>query len=266
MAQIVWDEVGSRIYETGIDHVVLYVGTDSGVPWNGITTITEAPAGGEVSSEYSANERYLSLISTEQLGGTIEAFTSPDEFEQCDGTIEALSGISMGQQNRKTFCLAYRTALGNDTDLADAGYKLHIIYNAIAAPSQEAYETMNDSPAAITMSWDFTTTAVEVGVGFKATSIVTLDSTKIDPTVLGIVEDVLYGTSTEDPAVMSPAEIIALIIGARELVYDVDTSYYDLVDGGLGDVTLSDIDGEYNISSRTRLVPTSTPGFYTLES
>jgi len=197
MAKIVWDEVSKRLYETGVDQGVLYPRNSSGayplgVPWNGLTAVTESPSGAEATPVYADNTKYLNLMSTEDFGATIEAYTYPDEFAECDGSAEIEVGVMIGQQTRKTFGLSYRTAIGNDTDGVDHGYKLHLIYGASAAPSEKAYSTINDSPEAITFSWEVTTTPVAV-TGFKPTSSVVIDSTKADPTKLAALEAILYG-------------------------------------------------------------------------
>lgn len=198
MAALVWDKSGERTYETGVDHGVLYPynketkAYDNGVAWNGLTTVTESPSGAEASAQYADNIKYLNLISAEEFGATIEAFTYPDEFGQCDGTAELATGVQIGQQNRNTFGLAYRTVFGNDTEANDHGYKLHLIYGALAAPSEKAYATVNDSPEAIAFSWEVSTTPVNVN-GFKPTALLVIDSTKVDAGKLAALEKILYG-------------------------------------------------------------------------
>lgn len=204
MAKLVWDKVGERFYETGVDHCVLYPQDTSGkypkgVAWNGITAFTESPSGAEATPMYADNIKYLNLFSAEEFGGTIEAYTYPDEFAECDGSAEIATGVTIGQQNRKTFGLCYRTALGNDIAGQDHGYKLHFVYGAMASPSEKAYATVNDSPEAITFSWEITTTPVNVA-GFKPTASVTVDSTKVDADKLKALEEILYGKDgTGDP-------------------------------------------------------------------
>jgi hypothetical protein len=198
MSRIVWDKTGERFYETGVKNGVLYVKTTggaygAGVPWNGLTAVTESPSGAEANPLYADDTKYLNLISNEEFGGTIEAYTYPDEFKVCNGEAELAAGVVIGQQSRKEFGFCYRTTMGNDTDGNDYGYKLHIVYNALAAVSEKAYATINDSPEAITFSWEFTTTPVEVE-GFKPTACVTIDSTKVDKAQLAALEAVLYGT------------------------------------------------------------------------
>lgn len=218
MAKITWDNIGERFYETGVDHGVLYPvsaeGTyDTGVAWNGLTAVTEAPSGAEPNPQYADNIKYLNLISVEEFGGTIEAFTYPQEFEQCDGTASLTAGVTIGQQNRKTFGLSYRTKVGNDTNGMDHGYKLHLVYGALAAPSERAYATVNDSPEAMTFSWEFTTTAVEVP-DFKPTAILTVDSTTVAGGDLSALEAVLYGDDVGDgPRLPLPAEVASLVSG-----------------------------------------------------
>lgn len=223
MAKITWDKTGERLYETGVDHGVLYLlqnnGTyDKGVAWNGLTAVTESPSGAEPNPLYADNIKYLNLLSTEEFGATIEAYTYPDEFAECDGSASLADGVMAGQQKRKTFGLCYRTVIGNDIDGNDHGYKLHFIYGALAAPSEKAYNTINDSPEAITFSWEISTTPVEVA-GFKPMASVTIDSTKADPTKLTALEEILYGknpTSPDgqdgvDPRMPLPGELITLM-------------------------------------------------------
>lgn len=214
MAKIVWDEVGKRIYETGVSKGVLYVQTDEGsygkgVAWNGLTAVNESPSGAEPTPLYADDIKYLELTSAEEFGASIEAYTYPDEFEQCDGSASPADGVVIGQQPRKAFGLCYKTVKGNDVKNNDYGYKLHLIYGAKAAPSEKAYQTINDSPEAITFSWEVTTTPVNV-TGFKPTSCLTIDSTKVDAAKLKQLEDQLYGTEAEEPKLLLPDEVINL--------------------------------------------------------
>lgn len=212
MAKIEWDKVGERFYETGVDRGVLYpqadegTGYDKGVPWNGLTAVTESPSGAEATPQYADNTKYLNLISAEEFGATIEAYTYPEEFGKCDGTAELEPGVVIGQQNRKPFALSYRTFKGNDTKNTEHGYKIHIIYGATAAPSEKAFATVNDSPEAITFSWELTTNPVAVP-GHKPTACITIDSTKVDKSKLTKLEEKLYGTETQEPAVPMPEEV-----------------------------------------------------------
>lgn len=196
MSKIVWDKTGERTYETGVKNGVLYIPTagvySKGVAWNGLTAVTESPSGAEATPLYADDIKYLNLVSAEEFGATIEAYTYPDEFAQCDGSAELAPGVTVGQQKRSTFGLAYRTTLGNDVDGTDYGYKLHLIYGALAAPSEKAYATINDSPEAITFSWEVTTTPVSVN-GLKPTASLTIDSTKVDKAKLTALEEILYG-------------------------------------------------------------------------
>ena len=197
MSKIVWDKTGERFYETGVKNGVLYPldaqGTYSkGVAWNGLTAVTESPSGAEATALYADDIKYLNLISNEEFGATIEAYTYPDEFAECDGSATLVKGVAIGQQTRKTFGLCYRTTLGNDAQGNDYGYKIHIIYGALAAPSEKAYASINDSPDAVTFSWEVTTTPVSVD-NFKPTASLVIDSTKADPTKLAALEVILYG-------------------------------------------------------------------------
>jgi hypothetical protein len=215
---IVWDKAGERLYETGVDHGVLYPmdvnGTyPKGVAWNGLTGITESPSGAEATALYADNMKYLNMQSAEEFGATVEAYTYPDEFGVCDGTASPSEGLFLGQQARKAFGLAYRTVLGNDVEGQAFGYKLHLIYGALAAPSEKAFATINDSPEAITFSWAVTTTPVEVA-GYKPTASLIIDSTKVESTKLAALEAILYGVSgtpgTEGRLPL-PTEIISLL-------------------------------------------------------
>ena len=196
MSKIVWDKTGERLYETGVKNGVLYLQTNgvynNGVAWNGLTAVTESPSGAEATALYADDMKYLNLYSAEEFGATIEAYTYPDEFAECYGSKELVDGVVIGQQTRKVFGLCYRTVIGNDTDGEAHGYKLHIIYGAMASPSEKAYATINDSPEAITFSWEITTTPVNVA-GAKPTASVVIDSTKADPTKLAALETILYG-------------------------------------------------------------------------
>ena len=222
MAKLVWDEAGKHIYETGVSKGVLYVMSDTpgtyekGVAWNGLSSVSESPTGAEVSAIYADNIKYLNLMSREEFEGSIEAYTYPDEFMACDGSAspEDAKGFIVGQQDRKTFAFCYQTKVGTDLN-PEAGYKIHIIYGALASPSERSYETVNDSPEAMTFSWDITTTPVAV-TGFKPTAHVELDSTKIDKTKLEKIEAKLYGTDepSGEPTLLMPDEIIGMLKAA----------------------------------------------------
>lgn len=214
MSKLVWDQTGERLYETGVKNGVLYPQVSGtyplGVAWNGLTAVTESPSGAEATPLYADDIKYLNLMSNEELGGTIEAYMYPDEFAECDGSAELGDGVFIGQQTRKAFGLCYRTVLGNDTENNDYGYKLHIIYGALASPSEKAYATINDTPEPITMSWEFTTTPVEV-TGHKPTASITIDSTKADKVKLAALEAILYGSESEEPRLPLPDEIKTLM-------------------------------------------------------
>ena len=215
MAKLTWDNTGERIFETGVKQGVLYpIQSDGkytkGVAWNGLTAVTESPSGAEATPLYADDIKYLNLLSNEEFGATIEAYTYPDEFAECDGSAELATGVMIGQQKRKVFGLCYRTTIGNDVDGNDHGYKLHLIYGCLAAPSEKAYSTINDSPEAITFSWEVTTTPVNVE-GFKPTSQITIDSTKADPTKLAALEAVLYGAEAAEAKLPLPDEVATLM-------------------------------------------------------
>lgn len=214
MSKLVWDQTGERLYETGVKQGVLYVqeagAYPKGVAWNGLTAVTESPSGAEATPLYADDIKYLNLISAEEFGATIEAYTYPPEFAACNGEAELAGGVAIGQQPRKTFGFCYRTILGNDTETNDYGYKLHIVYGATAAPSEKAYATVNDSPEPITLSWEITTTPVAVN-GFKPTANITIDSTKADKTKLEALEAILYGSDDEEPRLPLPDEIATLM-------------------------------------------------------
>lgn len=213
MSKLVWDKTGEHFYETGVDHGVLYPfqsGTyGKGVPWNGLSAVNENPSGAEITPLYADNIKYLSLMSAEDYGITIEAYQSPEEFDACDGTASVVKGVNIRQQTRQKFGFSWRTKLGNDELGDDYGYLIHIMYGGLASPSEKGYSTINDSPEAITMSWEVTTTPVEVS-GYKPTASVTIDSTKVDSTLLAELEAILYGDASTEPRLPLPNEIITL--------------------------------------------------------
>ena len=217
MSKLVWDVVGERNYETGVSKGVLYPMVSGaypkGVAWSGLTTVTETASGAEATPLYADNIKYLNLMSVEELGGTIEAYTAPNEFGACDGTAELTTGVSIGQQPRQTFGLAYQTILGNDTENNKHGYKIHLIYGALASPTERSYATVNDSPEAMTMSWEFSTTPVSV-TGFEPTSLVVIDSTKVDAEKLAAFEAIIYGSDDVEARLPLPNEV-ATLLGAQ---------------------------------------------------
>lgn len=214
MSRLVWDQTGERRYETGVKNGVLYVQEGGiypkGVAWNGLTAVTESPSGAEATPLYADDIKYLNLVSAEEFGATIEAYTYPDEFMVCDGSASLLEGVYIGQQSRKAFGLCYRTVIGNDVVNNEYGYKLHLIYGALAAPSEKAYATINDSPEAITFSWEVITTPVAVK-DFKPTASVTIDSTKCDAAKLKALENILYGSEDSEPRLPLPDEIVTIM-------------------------------------------------------
>ena len=215
MAKLVWDQSGQKFFETGVSNGVLYVsdgqgGYLNGVAWNGLTSVAENPSGAESNPVYADNIKYLNIISAEEFGATIEAYTYPDEFMECDGSAQVVAGVNIGQQARKSFGISYRTRVGNDVAGDNLGYKIHVIYNCQAAPSGKTYSTVNESPEAITFSWEVTTTPVPVE-GFRPTATVVFDSTKLDAGKMAAVENALYGGASSEPGLPSIEELLALV-------------------------------------------------------
>ena len=218
MAALVWDQTGEKLYETGTKKGVLYPMSETGtypkgVAWNGLTAVTESPSGAEATDLYADDIKYLSLMSAEEFGGTIEAYMYPDEFAECDGSAEPTPGVMIGQQSRKAFGMSYVTTIGNDVKGNDYGYKIHLIYGMKVSPSERGYQTINDSPEAITFSWEFTTIPVNV-TGFKPTACITIDSTKVNPEKLKTLEDKLYGAEPSEAQLPLPDEVISMLQGA----------------------------------------------------
>ena len=213
MAKLVWNEIGKRFYETGVEKGVLYPqeggAYPKGVVWDGLTGVTESPSGAEATPLYASNIKYLNLMSKEEFGATVEAYTYPDEFAACDGSAELSKGVSVGQQPRKLFGMSYVTLKGNDTESTDHGYKIHLIYGAMASPSERAYATVNESPEAITFSWSITTTPVEIK-GMKPSACITIDSTKVEKDKLKALEDALYGTAEKEAHLPLPEELLTI--------------------------------------------------------
>ena len=220
MAKLIWDKTGERLFETGVSKGVLYVqdatgAYPQGVAWNGLTAVNESPSGAEATPLYADNIKYLNLLSNEEFGATVEAYTYPDEFAACNGEAALAEGVSIGQQARKTFGMAYQTKIGNDIEGNEYGYKIHLIYGALAAPSEKAYATINDSPEAITFSWELTTTPVEVE-GFKPTATLVIDSTKVTEEALAAIEAALYGSESEEAHLPLPNEVLAIVNGSAQ--------------------------------------------------
>jgi len=235
MTRLTWDTVGERRYETGVNKGVLYIPDnsgvyDTGVSWNGLTTVTESPSGAEATPLYADNIKYLNLVSAEEFGATVEAYTYPDEFAQFDGVASPTPGVYVGQQSRKAFGLSYQTRVGNDVQGADLGYKIHLIYNAQAAPSEKAYATINDTPEAITFSWELTTSAIDAGDGLKPTAQLTIDSTKVDADALSSLEAALYGGVGTEARLPTPAEVLSMFTGTDVQVDTVTPSYAPATD------------------------------------
>ena len=215
MSRLIWDQVGKKFYETGVSNGVLYVangtgGYKTGVAWNGLSQVSENNSGAEPTPIYADNIKYLNLISAEEFGATIEAYTYPDEFAECDGSAQVVAGVTLGQQDRKQFGFCYRTRIGNDVSGDSLGYKIHVVYNCIAAPSGKTYGSINESPEAITFSWEVTTTPVNVE-GHKPSATLVIDSTKVKPATLTAIEDKLYGGTSSDPTLPPLEELIQII-------------------------------------------------------
>ena len=242
MTVLQWDQTGERIFETGVDRGVLYIPDNSGayvngVAWNGLVTVTESPSGAEANAQYADNIKYLNLFSAEEFGATIEAFTYPDEWNQFDGLATPEQGVTVGQQSRPVFGLSYRSRIGNDVQGDDLGYKLHLIYGAQASPSEKAYTTVNDSPEALTFSWEVTTTPVSVS-GLRPTSILTIDSTKVDATALATLQDFLWGTAGTDPSLPLPDQVLSIFAGTITQVTATEPTF-DSVD----EITIPSVTG-----------------------
>lgn len=233
MAEVTWDEVGEREFETGISECVLYLPTagvyDQGFAWNGITGVTETPSGAEATALYADNITYLNLISIEKLGGTVTAYMYPDEWEECDGSFSPVPGVKVSQQNRRVFGLSYKTLIGNDEDGNGGGYKLHLLYGAQAAPSERAYQTVNETPAPIEFSWPFSTTPVKM-TGLNPTSLLTINSNDVDPTALASLEEILHGNEADDPRLPLPDEVASIMGGVATATNVVVAGDADSVD------------------------------------
>ena len=257
MTVLTWDNTGERLYETGVDRGVLYIPNagiyDSGYAWNGLTAVTESPSGAEATALYADNIKYLNLYSAEEFGATIEAYMYPDEFAPLDGLAVPANGVMVGQQNRGTFGLCYRTKIGNDTDGQDHGYKLHLVYGLTASPSEKAYNTINESPEAITFSWELTSVPVAV-TGLKPTSVVTIDSTDVSPSDLTTLENILYGTVGADPRLPLPDEVIAIFAGSQTMVTATAPTFVS----STGVITIPSVTGVTYRRADTNAVVTGT--------
>jgi hypothetical protein len=269
MARLIWDAVGERYYETGVNKGVLYVDAQPGVAWNGLTSVTENPSGGDPESFYFDGVKYLSSPSPEDFSVSIEAFTYPTEFSQCDGTAVAFSGVSIGQQKRKPFGLSYRTRLGNDVDGSQHGYKIHLIYNCLASPSERSYSSISENVEPLTFSWGCVTTPVAVGSGFNPTAHIVIDSTKITPQALQIVEDRLYGTDEQQSYLPSPAELFELFTLSPGILFSLSlntvTGLSVLTPDAPGDLAATVTDGLFVLTADSHLSGGSDDGYYTWE-
>lgn len=258
-----WDKTGERFYETGVDKGVLYIPDTAGayvngVAWNGLVTVTESPSGAEANPLYADNIKYLNLISAEEFAATLEAYTYPDEFAQFDGLGVPYPGVAVGQQARKTFGLSYRTRVGNDVDGDSYGYKIHLIYGCTASPSEKAYSSINDSPEAITFSWEINTVPVAVGtinsVVYKPTSLIVIDSRDVQPANLTNLENALYGTAGTNPRLPLPSEVIGMFAGAQTLVTPADPTFV----ANTGVITIPSVTGVRYFRADTGATVTGT--------
>jgi len=234
MTKIVWDAIGERLYETGVDHGVLYLANEAGeynvgYGWNGLVGVSESPSGAEATPQYADNIKYLNLVSAEEFGATIECFTYPDAFEQCNGVKKPSAGVSVAQQTRRSFGFSYRSLIGNDLVGTDYGYKINLVYGALATPSEKARTTVNESPEAMTLSYEITTTSVPVGDGYRPTAFISIDSTKESSEDIATLEQILYGTEGVDPRLPLPAEVIE-IFGDGLTVVTATAPTFDDVD------------------------------------
>lgn len=282
MTKLVWNQPGDRTYETGVDRGVLYVSNQAGVAWNGLVSVTETPSGAEASSQYAGNNKYLTLRSAEEFGGTIEAFTYPEEFEACDGTAN-INGVSVHQQNRESFAFSYRTLIGNDILGKAYGYKLHLVFDAQATPSEVAYSSTDDQPEALTFSWDFTTTPLSYNrvvdpshplnerlSSLGSYSHISIDSRKIKPVTMRLIEEVLYGTGSTPPRMLDIEELFKLLdndSSAFNIFPNYVTGFSPIIDLGRseGDLIGSYNDGIYSAPPETTLRMTKIDGVLTME-
>lgn len=270
MTKLEWDKTGERRYETGVSHGVLFVQSNvgtypAGVAWNGLTAVTESPSGAESNKQYADNQVYVNLQSAEEWGGTIEAFTAPDAFDQCDGSAEVLPGVKIGQQTRKPFGFCYETLIGTDTEGTDAGKKIHVVWNALAAPSEKAYQTVNESPEAMALSWEVSTTATEVP-GYKPSATMTIDSTKISAGKMQRIEDALYGTLALSSHLPLPAEIITILEEDEEVIPTAPTLVGNAVTiptqiGVVYSIDATPVTGIYTLTADETVTAAATEGY-----
>lgn len=271
MSKLKWDQTGEKQYETGVDHGVLYIPDEEGAyaeghAWNGLVSVSESPTGAEATALYADNIKYLSLISAEEFGGTIEAFTYPVAFEQCDGTASPAVGVTVGQQRRKTFGFSYRTLIGNDLEGTDFGFKIHLVYGANASPSEKARNTVNESPEAVTFSWEFTTTPVEVP-GFKPSATITIDSTKVSEEALSEFLDVLYGTEEDEARLPLPEEVFeffgtdVIVVTPTEPVLTDDQLAIPSMTGVIYNIGGEPVSGTITIEENTTVTATPAVGY-----
>lgn len=269
MTQLTWNNVGNRLFEVGVDRGVFYQSNGDGIAWNGLTAVTESLSGGEAVPYYLDGVKYQNVAASEEFGGTIEAFTYPEEFAEYDGTVELYDGLSVNLQTRKPFGLSYRTIIGNDTKGSDYGYKIHIIYNVLASPSTKAFSSLGSSIDPLNFSWGFTTKPIRVNSTLKYTAHVAIDSTKVSAGLVRAVEEHLYGSKTRSAELMPIDKLIYWFASGGEPLELIShtNGIFELIDDGTHrDLITTDVDGVNIKSSDSRLTPTSTPGIYTLET
>ena len=269
MTQLKWNDVGERYFEAGVDRGVFYAADGDGTAWNGLVSVSENSSGGEPTPYYLDGIKYLNSAAPEEYGGTIEAYTYPDEFAEYDGSVELYDGLSVNLQTRKAFGLSYRTRIGNDLDGTDHGYKIHIIYNVLVAPSSKSYSSMSASIDPLNFSWSFTTMPIFVSEGLNRTAHVIIDSTKVSPGLVRAVEEHLYGSKTRSAELITMEKLIYWFQSGGEtleLKSHTNGIFEIIEDGQHRDLITTDVEGVYKKSSDSRLTPTATPGFYTLET
>jgi hypothetical protein len=269
MTRLEWNKTGDRFFEAGVDRGVFFAANGTGIPWNGLVSVNEAPSGGEPTPYYIDGVKYLNIAELEEYGGTIEAYTYPERFADYDGSVELHDGLSINLQERQPFGLSYRTRIGNDLEGVDYGYKIHIIYNVLVSPSTRAYSTIGGSLDPINFSWNFTTTPVYAGNNYRRTAHVLIDSTKTSSNLIRAVEDHIYGSSTRSPKLIDLEKLIYWFESGGEpleILPHTTTGMAELIQDGKRDLVTTEVEGLHTKLSDSRLTETTTPGLYTLET